>query len=978
MSLPCRKHRLLRPLTLNVFLMWVWLAQATPMLSQETATRNDPSTEPTLRIETGMHTAIIRRISSDDANRFLVTASEDKTVRVWDATSQRLLRILRPPIGEGNEGKVYSVSMSPDGKTIACGGWTAYEWEKSNSVYLFDRESGTMLRRLARHNGVINHLAYSRDGRFLAVCMGGNYGVRVYRTSDYSVVFEDKSYKGASYGADFDEQGRLVTSSDDGFVYLYDAQFKQVAKVRSPAGNDPFHVRFSPNGSKVALGHSDTSSVCIFSGSDLQWLYNASVAGVGKKSFSSVCWSSDGRTLYGAGTHSNTPNKKYIRAWADEGRGKFTDMLTDAGDLLSHLIPRKQGGVFFAAADPGFGAFDANGRLIFYLASATGDFRDGKDNFRVSNDGTIIEFPYEYGGKNLARISILDRLIENISTHSSDVHAPKTNGLNVTNWRNYPDPKLNGKPIKLKQYELARSLAIADDNGSFLLGCSFSLRRIDADGTESWQNNVPGAAWLVNLSKDGNLAVAAFADGSIRWYRYSDGTELLALFPHNDKRRWVISTPNGYYDASSGGENLMGWSINQGKDRAALFFPAAKFHATYYRPDVITKTLELYDVADAVNAANSDIGEKETQASITSLLPPVASILSPADGSEISSTQLVVRYSVRSPSGQPITGVKVLIDGRPIQNTRGLKKVADGSGESLTITVPERDCEIAVIAENQFASSEPATARVVWKSKQLQSQPKDEFVIKPKLYVLSVGVSQYQNKDLTLELASKDAKDFAKSLQAQNGLLYRDVVTKVLTDAEATKDNILDALEWLQKEVTSKDIAMIFFAGHGMNDNAGLFYILPVGADVEKLKRTCLPFSDMKNTVSSLAGKVIVFLDACHSGNAMDGTKRRSATADVVAVVNELSSAENGAVVFSSSTGKQFSLEDAKWGNGAFTKALVEGISGKADLTGRGRITVNMLDVYLSDRVKELTGGKQTPTTNKPPNIPDFPIAIKR
>ncbi|HPX56593.1 MAG TPA: hypothetical protein PK425_08655 [Syntrophales bacterium] len=82
--------------------------------------------------------------------------------------------------------------------------------------------------------------------------------------------------------------------------------------------------------------------------------------------------------------------------------------------------------------------------------------------------------------------------------------------------------------------------------------------------------------------------------------------------------------------------------------------------------------------------------------------------------------------------------------------------------------------------------------------------------------------------------------------------------------------------------------------------------------------------------------------------------------------------------MFASSTGRQYSVEDTIWGNGAFTKALVEGVSGKGDHHGRGRITINMLDLYLSERVKELTGGKQTPTTRKPQSIPDFPVAMKR
>ena len=81
-------------------------------------------------------------------------------------------------------------------------------------------------------------------------------------------------------------------------------------------------------------------------------------------------------------------------------------------------------------------------------------------------------------------------------------------------------------------------------------------------------------------------------------------------------------------------------------------------------------------------------------------------------------------------------------------------------------------------------------------------------------------------------------------------------------------------------------------------------------------------------------------------------------------------------MVFAASTGNQYSLEDAAWENGAFTKALVEGLNGRAAYTGRGTITVNMLDLYLSERVKELTKGRQTPTTTKPYGVPDFPVAV--
>src|SRR5205085_1914755 len=211
--------------------------------------------------------------------------------------------------------------------------------------------------------------------------------------------------------------------------------------------------------------------------------------------------------------------------------------------------------------------------------------------------------------------------------------------------------------------------------------------------------------------------------------------------------------------------------------------------------------------------------------------------------------------------------------------------------------------------------------------------------------------------------------------------LYRDVTVKVLTDDKATKDEVLDGLDWIRRETTSKDVAVILIAGHGVNDPTGDtptgdYYFLPFNADPERLLRTCVSFREIKRTVAAIKGKMLLFIDTCHAGDAL-GT-HRGLLNDLNGVVNELASAENGAIVFAASTGRQDSLEKIEWHNGAFTKAVVEGLLGRADYVGRGRITVNMLDLYISERVKELTAGNQTPTTAKPKTVPDFPVALKR
>jgi WD40 repeat protein len=936
----------------------------------------EPPSEPILRIETGMHTAPITRIGIDAENRYLVTGSFDKTVRVWELSTGRLLKVLRPPVADGDEGKIYAVAISPDGRQIACGGWTGWDFDGSASIYIFDRESGSLIKRITGLPHRITHLVYSKDGRYLVAGLRNN-GIRVYKTHEYLLIKEDKDYGDSCYGADFDSSGRLVTTSLDGYIRLYSKDFNLIERRKAPSGKHPFGISFSPDGSKVAVGYNDSTKVDVLSGRDLSHLYSPDTGGVNNENLCNVTWSFDGRFLYAGGLYkSSALNSHVIRKWKDEGRGGYVD-LPAAQSTIMHILPLKNGGIVFGSAEPSFGIIDASDRKALYKSPSIADYRDNWEGFLISYDGSTVQFSYELFGKSPARFSVYERLLEldssssNLKTRILNPPITKAEGLEITDWKYTYTPKLNGKALNLKQYEFSRSLAISPDGKSFLLGTEWYLRLFDRNGDEIWNVPAPSVAWAVNISGNGKLAVAAFGDGTIRWYRMRDGKEVLALFPHNDKKRWVIWTPSGYYDASPGADDIIGWHINNGKDREADFFPVSRFKSKYYRPDVVAKVFDTLDEKEAIRLANEESGRRTQDIAIKEMLPPVVTIISPRDGAEVSTTEITVKFSVRSPSGEPITAIKVLVDGRPVSTERGVKIVGKGEEiKEVRVSIPERDVSIAIVAENRYAASEPATVWVKWKGAK-----KDEFVIKPKLYILAIGVSRYEDKSLALGFASKDARDFVETMKKQKDKLYRDVVVKLLTDEKATKDEILDGLDWLSKETTSKDLAMVFLAGHGVNDQSGIYYFLPVNANPEKLKRTGVAFSDIKNTVASLAGKTIVFVDTCHSGNIMGA---RRGVADITGVVNELASAESGVVVFASSTGRQYSLEDPSWGNGAFTKALVEGISGRADYVGKGKITINMLDLYLSERVKELTKGKQTPTTTKPSTVPDFPVAVRK
>ncbi|MDP1990076.1 MAG: caspase family protein [Syntrophales bacterium] len=950
------------------------------------------TSEPILSVEVGTHSAGIMRIAMDPSNRILVTGSEDKTVRVWDISGRgELLRILRPPADAGAVGRINGVALSPDGGTVACGGYTGSPQKGDTWVFLFDRKTGAMTRRLEGLTGFIQHLSYTSDGRFLVVAMGRG-GVRLYRLPDYTLVAADRNYGDVVLWAESDSTGsRMATSCWDGFIRLYDLtalkaqdgvsplSITPVSMLRPPSGKRPWGLAFTPDGARLAVGlyYSAKLDVLDVKGNTLGYAFSPNTKDLEGSNFAdrdnldfrAVAWSSDGRILYAGGSY-RLKGVRQIRRWADGGQGASTDLPATSFDHLFQIIPTRAGGLVYGARDGSFGMLNDRGESALFVTPAIYNYRVGYDKFLLSGDGQEVQFGYERRGSLTAGFSVNERrLADSLWAGIKGVftfYKPITEGLGVTDWNLSLSPKLNGKPLPMKS-ETAISLAILPDRSAFLLGTNAYLRLFDTTGKVLWM--LPLHTPAIVLNTNGKVAVAGLLDGTIRWYRLTDGKEILALFPHPDRKRWALWTPSGYYDASPGGEDFIGWHMNNGPDKAADFFPASRLRSTYYRPDVIDRVLKTMDPVMALQQANDESGRKEVaEASVREKLPPVVTIDSPADGAEVSGTPVKVRYSARSQ--QPLTRLKVLVDGRPVSAEGAEKSVKES--EEISVSVPARDCEVSVIAENRHAVSEPSTIRLRWKG---TVAAKEEFQIKPKLYVLAVGISQYQDAELRLGLAAKDALDFALAWNDQKGRMYSGVEVRSYTDAQATKGNILDGLEWLQRQVTQKDVAVLFFAGHGVNDPNGMFYFLPVDADMERLKRTGISQSDITSTVATITGKVLVFMDACHSGNLMGKTKRRGMVV-TSAVVNELASAENGAVVFSSSAGRQYSQENPEWGNGAFTKGLVEGIRGKADFRGTGRITVNMLDLYISERVKELTKGEQTPTTVKPPNVPDFPVAL--
>ncbi|WP_005034024.1 caspase family protein [Holophaga foetida] len=929
----------------------------------------EPPTVPLLRLEIGTHLSAVKQIGIDAAGRWAVTAGLDKTVRVWDLQTRRLAQTLRPPIGSGNEGQLYACAISPDGRYVAAAGWTGWDWDGSASVYVFDRAAEKLVRRVSGLPNVINQLGFSPDGTRLALCLHSGHGIRVLKIPSGEEAFRDTGYGQPAYGLDFDASGRLATTCYDGKLRLYDPSGRKLAEAKTPGGGNPFMLRFSPDGQRLAVGFQDAAMVSVHSGSDLSFLYHPDCAGT-DTNLMGVAWSLDGQELVAGGRWTTSDYFMPVRIWGQKGRGVYRDLVTSfRNSFLSFRI--MPDGRLAAATWDGWGFISLHGRAQVNI-NAAADFRDRA--LSLDRQGGVVGFTLDYPNGSPWRFELAGRRL--VQTASPALRRAQTtaSGLDIKNWLNGLDPSLNGKSLGIQSHEISRALAFQPDAQGFLLGAEWTLYAFDRTGQERWRKAAPALAWTVNVSGDGAVGMAGYADGTLRWHRMSDGQELMALYVHTISHKWILWTPSGYYDAAPGAEDLIGWHLNRDKEQAADFFPASRFRNAYYRPDVIDRVLETLDEAEALRMANDQAGMRAQAATIEEMLPPVVRILSPETGARVKSPSVALRASVRHPRGLPIDEVWAAVDGRQT-GERGIQVQSTEAGVStLSVTVPSKDCVVSVFARSGSAISEAATVRLVWDGDEPRAA-QDTFTAKPKLYVLTVGVGRYARKDLNLKYPAKDARDVAASFKAQQGRMYREVETRVLTDEEATKDNILDGLEWIQRATTARDVAVVFLAGHGVNDPQGQFFFLPHQADLEKMRRTLVADSEVKDVLSKVPGKVLFFLDSCHSGNVLGKAQFRGA-GDVNRFVSELASAENGVVVFTASTGRQASQESPAWGNGAFTKALLEGLEGRADFTRKGAVTVNMLDLYLSERVKELTKGTQSPVTVKPSAVPDFPIVM--
>ena len=863
----------------------------------------------------------------------LISSSEDRTLRLWDVKTGLALRTF-----SGHVQAVLSVAFSPDGKQVLSAG-------QDQTLKLWDVATGKEQRAFLGHTEAVVAVAFSPDGT-RALSGSEDQSLKLW---DVATGRELRTFAGIIREARdvaFSPDGRwALTGSRDSTLKLWELATGRALWTLRGHNRVVTSVAFSPDG-KVALSGSDDRTLKLWdmaTGRELR-TFRGHTWGV-----TAVAFSPDGK-------------------WALSGSGDQTVRLWDV----------------------------ATGRTLRTMTGHTQAVRavdfspDGKLAASGSVDRTIKLWEAATG-----------RETQTFSGHEDSVWAVTFS----------PDGKqlLSGgedQTIKLWQVQTGQELRTFLGHNGVVVAASFS--------------------------SDGRALLSGSLDGTMRLWEIATGQAVAMLVGFLDGE-WIIMTPEGYYTASEHGDEHMIARIG------SRVYGLDRFRATFYKPAAVEAAIRLGSSAQGIAQVLGGQKSVPTVASLRELEPPAVTVSAPSNGARLETLLPVLAVHVEG-GPRPVRKVQVYVNGerqalsteetplgvgssaksggcRPTGDRSarhlddGLQEVSEtlhgqtaanragpfpmpasllagsaggpsataggcldpGHRPAMDLNLPLRlqpgDNVVEVFASNGFAEDR-RSFRLTVLPPTVAPAP-----VKPDLWVLAIGVNAYQDSHIPpLPYAGQDAEALVQAFMKQRGKIFRDVHAFVLADlaaAQPTGENIRRGLSRLE-QAGPGDIVLLFLAGHGAEDGQGEFLFLPRdarlqgggGVDGAISWREFQPLLD-------LPARKLIFVDTCY----WEGIGEHKARG----VDNEQLSKdlqEFHAVSYTSCRGTERAVQREAWSNGALTKALINGLRGKADLSRDQVVTLEELDAYVTDAVPLLTNGAQYPVTHTPEGYQHAPIAL--
>lgn len=961
-----------------------------------------------LDLDTGGHRDFIKDLAFTPDGELLVSASDDKTIRVWDWRSGETIRTIRGEIGVRNHGKIFALAIAPDGDTLAVGGFFGPGFGESppyGDVRLFSLKSGRMVAVLKGHELPVYDLAFSPDGAWLAVAGQDGY-VFLWRRDEAEQTgwalaeqldADSLSIARVAFAAD---GARLIAATADNGVRLWDmATLEEIAMP----GEDDLRDRpmralaVSADGSRFAFGD-DAGGVEVRAASD-----GALIHELPQQGFS-----------IGALAFLDGGNALAVTCGFPCTDGEGTPVFAVGADQPAATYRGHDGTVFASAVSPD-GTMVATGggfrHEIHVWDAATAERKAqlvGRGHpvqtVRVRPDGSALAWGAESPCPERAACPELTGRLDHqmlLPSPDTDFENPRPASDEAAGW-NRSVHEHSGWTLKAAKggdhaldngvLEVARDGApmrsIENDaangylHGAFtFLGDGTSFVTGGSDGTMlayerdsdrlvgEFLDGHTGQLTSMAQSRDGRLLATGALDQTIRLWNPATRQLVASLFA--SEAGWIMWTPQGYFNSSPNGDANVGWHVNQGPDKEARYITARQLREHLHSPEIVRRAIITGDAAAAAKELRG------TDRQLHELLQKRAPEFSVrvAEGVRVADGFVAIEIVGAAEAGAAVENFAVLSNDRRISDFATRAVSEPGQEQRIIIEVPAEDGEneISITGANEYGYLTERSVRAL--ARKTSGDRK-----KGKLYAVVIGVERYPHlpedcngKSCDLAYPVDDAVEFLKVLADRTAPLFEGMEALALVNEEALEDspeqaailaaiagndnilepdsdNVTDSIIDFLDRPGPDDTTVIFVAGHGINIDEDYYFIPTNGRkqDGDRWRRSSLvDWRDIHKPLERAKGRRFMLLDTCHAANAFNPRLEKDA-ADARIVVLSATAANNTAA------------ELPELGHGVFTYAVLEGMKGAANSSGDGVRILGLAD-YIYREVVRLTAKRQEP-----------------
>ncbi|HCA83402.1 MAG TPA: hypothetical protein DEP18_06405 [Flavobacteriales bacterium] len=562
------------------------------------------------------------------------------------------------------------------------------------------------------------------------------------------------------------------------------------------------------------------------------------------------------------------------------------------------------------------------------------------------------------------------------SEDNSIVHACDTKGIYYS-WETASGKAIAAKgdlaKIKISQFEV-------DKNNSMMIATTFDQRlvRIElASGkiTHELNSKLPPVIHLSINHKCDRVAIADL-DGVVHIFDTQLQKEIISIIP-SPTNGLIAYTPDNYYIATK--EAAQNVALVNGN--SVLGFE--QIDLRYNRPDKVLSSIGIADagvIASYERAWKKRMERSGIMESTGNEVPTVE--LANFKSIPLTTDQTELELHVKGTSQKGIKAVKIWVRGVPVLGRNGKEFASKDIKNSIDIKLKAplifgtNKIEIATVSTNGTESE------------------KVEFLITGKkeipqdLYIVSIGVSKYNDNRYNLRYADKDATDLVGALK--NTRAFANVHSELITNENVTREKVIATKELLKKS-RPNDVVLVFVAGHGLRDAKYDYYFATHDIDFNDPGKRGVSDTELENLLDCIGSlRKLLFFDTCLSGevdkNEVETTGTISTEAGDVSFRNTgiglrnkqplgLKNAQflmkevfndvkrgTGATVISSAGGVELAMESSQWKNGLFTYCVLTGLKEKsADKDKDGEVSLSELQQYVKKEVTLLSKGRQLP-----------------